>query len=136
MISKPGSGEISRILQPFVRQFLGAFFLLACAAYVGQTPPGREPSLFAAGFVSTGMGERDVAMTPDGNDVWSEPEVAPFSGQYMDLEPAIAPDGNAFYFMSKRPLPNSGDKMSDENLWMMDRTADGWGKPYPVGPPR
>ena len=155
--------------RPIYYRLIGVLSLLACLAcadpvglsgpYLGQTPPGPEPSLFAAGFVSTGMGERDVAITPDGNefyfsrvlggnhtfnailvtrrvnDVWSEPEVASFSGQYMDLEPAIAPDGKAFYFMSKRPLPDSDDEMSDENLWMMDRTADGWGEPYPVGPP-
>ena len=32
--------------------------------YLGQKPPGSTPSLFAPGFISTGLAERDVAMTP------------------------------------------------------------------------
>ena len=40
----------------------------ALGPYVGQVPPGSTPSLFAPGFVSTGMVERDVAMTPDGRE--------------------------------------------------------------------
>ncbi|MDH3626258.1 MAG: hypothetical protein OEV00_11185 [Acidobacteriota bacterium] len=127
--------------------------------YLGQQPPGRTPAVFAPGFVSTGMGERDAAMTPDGTEFyfsrvlggaftfsailvtrqvegeWMTPEVASFSGQYMDLEPTIAPDGKTFYFMSRRPLPGSSEPMSDENIWMMDRVDDGWGEPYPIGPP-
>ena len=85
--------------------------------YLGQEPPGLEPRLFAPGIVSTGLATRDVAMTPDGielyfgvtlggqsmimvtrqvDGIWTEPVVAPFSGRHNDLEPAISPDGQRF----------------------------------------
>ncbi|MEJ2722831.1 MAG: hypothetical protein P8181_17085, partial [bacterium] len=84
--------------------------------YVGQTPPGTTPKLFAPGFISTGLYERDVAMTPDGNELyfglmsggyvmiavtkrvngeWTRPEIAPFCSDpdAYDLEGCITPDG-------------------------------------------
>ena len=107
------------------------FESLPAGSYIGQPPPGDEPQVFAPGFVSTGMAERDFAMTPDLDEIyytsvlgawfnfsgivvtrqvdgaWSRPEVADFSGRYKDLEPAISPDGQQFFFVSTRPLPNS-----------------------------
>ena len=94
--------------------------------YLGQTPPGALPELFAPGVVSTGLYERDVAMTPDGgeiyfglmaggevmivvskreNGVWSPPEIAPFcdDAEILDLEPHITPDCKRFLFLSTRP---------------------------------
>ena len=68
--------------------------------YLGQAAPGSEPELFAPGLVSTGMHTRDMAMSPEGDEiyfsiqagplvtilgsrlvdgVWTEPEVADFS---------------------------------------------------------
>ena len=38
--------------------------------YLGQELPGLEPRLFAPGMVSTGLATRDVAMTPDGNELY------------------------------------------------------------------
>ena len=127
--------------------------------YLGQSPPGSEPEVFAPGIVSTGLAERDVAMTPEGDEIyyttvlgagfdfsaivvtrlvdghWSEPEVAEFSGRYKDLEPAISPDGKRFFFLSYRPADGSSEPVEDEDLWMMDREPDGWGEPRPVGAP-
>jgi hypothetical protein len=127
--------------------------------YLGQKPPGMEPELFAPGIVSTGLGERDVAMTPDGNELyytavvgpafnfgaivvtervdgeWTRPEVAPFSGQHMDLEPAISPDGQRFFFMSTRPVPGTTEPTGNEDIWVMERVGDGWGEPQNLGPP-
>jgi len=125
--------------------------------YLGQTPPGTSGALFALGFVSTGMRESTVAFSPDGkecywtvlltgmetiltsrleNDRWTDPEVAPFSGQYVDGWPAFRPDGQRMFFHSSRPLPEKGPgKMAQLNIWYMDRTASGWSEPRPVGPP-
>ena len=70
--------------------------------YVGQVPPGDEPVLFAPGIISDGFNNRDLAMMPDGSEIyyavnmrsfdlstilvvhqhedgWSQPEVAPFA---------------------------------------------------------
>jgi Tol biopolymer transport system component len=38
--------------------------------YLGQEPPGLEPEIFAPGVVSTGLATRDVAMMPDGEELY------------------------------------------------------------------
>ena len=132
--------------------------------YLGQTPPGATAELFAPGVVSTAQYTRDVAMTPDGTELyygvmtggysvimqtklvngrWTKPEVAPFSDnpEHMNLEPHISPDGERFYFLSNRPT--DGGPMPEEDIgawvnqdiWVMDREGDGWGEPYNLGPP-
>lgn len=127
--------------------------------YLGQEPPATTPRLFAPGIVSTGLSERDMAITPDGSEIyysgviganhnfsailvvkriegrWSKPEVAPFSGNYMDLEPAISPDGQRFFFMSNRPGPGVTEPLGSEDIWVMERTAEGWSEPANLGPP-
>lgn len=127
--------------------------------YLGQTPPGENPKLFAPGIVSTGLYTRDVAMMPDGSELyygvmigpaaytaimvtrlvdgrWTKPEVAPFSTnpEYMDFEPAISPDGTRFYFLSNRPREGAPEG-GDQDIWVMDREGDQWGEPYNLGPP-
>ena len=139
-------------------------FPVLTGEYLGQTPPGDTAELFAPGIVSTGMYTRDVAMTPEGDEIyfgvlvaglavimetklvdgrWTKPEIAPFSSNsdYLNLEPHITPDGEHFYFLSTRPPP--GDELADEeirawvfqDIWAMDRVGDGWGEPYNPGPP-
>ena len=127
--------------------------------YLGQEPPGAEPVLFAPGIVSNGLLNRDIAITPDGKEVyfcnvvgqytmsaimvtreidgfWTEPEVAPFSGTYMDLEPCISADGSKFFFLSNRPASGEGPpEESSEDIWVMEREGDGWGEPYNLGAP-
>ena len=39
---------------------------------------------------------------------WAPPEVAPFSGRFVDTDPAVTPDGRAVVFASKRPAPGKG----------------------------
>ena len=139
-------------------------FPVLTGAYLGQTPPGDSAELFAPGIVTTGMYTRDVAMTPDGNEIyfgvlvgglaviletklengrWTKPEVAPFStnSEYLSLEPHISPDGEHFYFLSTRP-PAGEELAEDEtrtwvnqDIWAMDRVENGWGEPYNPGPP-
>ena len=85
--------------------------------YLGQSLPDSIPELFAPGLVSTGMLTRDVAITPDGKEIyfcvaignytystilytrevegkWLAPEIVPFSGGpgVLDFEPALSPD--------------------------------------------
>jgi hypothetical protein len=126
--------------------------------YLGQEAPGLEPLLFAPGVVSTGLQTRDVAMTPDGRElyfsvtagaatmimetrevdgVWSEPVVAPFSGRFLDIEPAISPDGQRFFFLSTRPQPGQEPKEGwvYQDIWVMDREGDSWGEPFNLGAP-
>ena len=69
------------------------------------------------------------------NGVWQAPQVAPFSGQYHDLEPFLAPDGLHLYFASDRPM--TGHETNDMNIWFVSRSSwnDRWGDPRPVNAP-
>ena len=132
--------------------------------YLGQTPPGAVPELFAPGIVTTGMYTRDVAMTPDGSElyfgvllgtvtaiiethrgsdgVWSEPEVAPFSrdSRFFNLEPHVSPDGSRLLYLSTRvegrePAPEELRSWANQDIWVVDRVGTGWGEPYNLGAP-
>ena len=129
------------------------------ADYLGQSPPGAEPRLFAPGLVSTGLSERDVAITPDGNEIyfgaalgryrfttvmvvrrvsgrWTAPEVAPFAGNPadLDLEAALSPDGKRLMFLSNRPNPPLRLERN-EDIWLVDRVGGGWGPARNLGAP-
>lgn len=74
-------------------------------------------------------------------DTWSEPASTPFSGgAWMDMEPAMAPDGSFLVFASNRPASPDGKALDGAyegqaqpgrggNLWRVDRTAEGWAQP-------
>jgi hypothetical protein len=127
--------------------------------YLGQTPPGIKPVVFAPGIVSTGLYTRDIAISTDGkeiyfcisdasatailvtkcvNDRWSEPVIAPFSGTgFFDFEPHISPDGKKFFFLSGRP-PNGKEPKTGwyyQKLWMMNRKDTCWTEPQLVDEP-
>jgi len=120
--------------------------------------PPAQLSLFMEGTVSTNLNERDMALSPDGSEMyytleaaqnafstilyrhklpgnkWSAPEVAPFSGQFKDLEPAFSADGRRLFFSSNRPL--SGTQAKDFDIWVVERAKDGsWSSPRNVGAP-
>jgi hypothetical protein len=38
--------------------------------YLGESPPGDIPELFASGVVCTGMYERDFSITGDGKEIY------------------------------------------------------------------
>ena len=105
--------------------------------YLGQKPPGKTPEIFAPGIVSTGTdgGEFNSVFSPDGNEfyysltnkekkrdqimymrrvnnIWTKPEIAPFSGKYDDCDMFISYDGYRFFFISiGRKLPgDDGDR--------------------------
>lgn len=54
------------------------------------------------------------------NERWMQPQVASFSGKYSDMEPCFSPDGLRLYFVSARPLNNSGDA-KDYDIWYVER---------------
>lgn len=119
---------------------------------------GPVPQILAPGFISTAVTTRDVALSPDGRELyfcmaaprnaqasifvsrhvdgaWTEPRVAAFSGStdHIDLEPFVSPDGQRLYFVSTRPLP--GQESGNSNIWVVDRQAGAWSEPRPVGAP-
>ena len=132
--------------------------------YVGQPLPGDVPELFAPGFITTGHYTRDVAMSPDGSELyfgillgrastimethrgadgrWSRPQVASFATdpRFFHLEPAMAPDGGRLMFLSTRvegrdPEPEEIQAWVNQDIWVVDREGEGWGEPYNLGPP-
>ena len=127
--------------------------------YLGQEQPGAEPLLFAPGLVSTGLSERDMAISPDGNELyfttvlgssytfsaivefrrsqgsWKGPQVVSFSGHYMDLEPALSHDGEQMFFVSRRPTQEGDEPSDNEDIWVVERIEDGWGVPRNLGAP-
>ncbi len=136
-------------------------FPVLTGEYLGQKPPGLTPELFAPAVVSTGLYERDVAMTPDGtefyyglmfsnyvtimeskleNGQWTELQVASFASdmKYFYFEPCITPDGKKFLFLSTHPTKAQEPKpgWAYQNIWAVDRQDDGsWGEPYDIGSP-
>lgn len=119
-----------------------------------QSP--KEVTIFGEGTVSTGMYERDMAISPDGNelmytlsnhkqtirslvsiskngDAWGEPQIVSFSGQYQDLEPCFSVDGQRLYFASNRPMDEDTSR-TDFNIWMVQKTEHGWGEAQPLDP--
>jgi len=126
--------------------------------WLGQTPPGDEPVLFAPGIISTHLFNRDLVMTGDGHEIWfgfgaggtlgmavtriedgrwTEPGIAPFSTfpHYADFEPALSPGGDRIYFLSNRPPPGREDDFRPgtwgfQHIWYADRTATGWSEPH------
>ena len=129
-------------------------------AYLGQSPPGPAPQVFAPGVVNTGMHSRDFTMTPDGREIyfcvilgqyklsnivgcrfekgrWSAPQVVPGLDQpgVHYIEPHISADGQKFFFASNRPAPGKAFNERDEDIWVMERQGNGWGEPRNLGAP-
>jgi WD40-like Beta Propeller Repeat len=130
--------------------------LLSVQSCSSQRAPSK-PELFMPGFVSTSLPERDMAISPNGDEMfftiasplsafqtiaysrkdqsgnWMEPQVAPFCGHYSDLEPAFTSDGNRLYFSSNRPI--NGDAKKDFDIWFVEKVNGVWGKPVNMGAP-
>ena len=105
-------------------------------------------SLFAPGLISTLFNERDLAVSPDQQEIMYtlgtndntfraivqvslkggkvvQKEIAPFSGKYSDIEPFYAPDGQRLYFSSTRPL-RENDSTPDYNIWYAEKINGAW----------
>lgn len=147
-------------MKPFAYALLS--LSLAMAANASADTHEAAPEIFAPGVVSGPANEDSAAFSPDGHTVffdriswpnavileshkigyaWSEPKIAPFSGQWLDHDPAMAPDGSFIVFTSNRP-DSAGGKALDAvmangkvqhaaggHLWRVERKGDGWGEP-------
>ena len=135
--------------------------ILLAVSMVCLSQPGIElfnsdtARLFGPGIISDGFSNRDMALSPDGNDiyytlqwsyglysvilhaekingVWTKPETASFSGRFNDLEPAFSPDGQKLFFTSNRPLQES-DSAKDYDIWYLRRKGNDWEGPFNAG---
>ena len=123
-----------------------------------EAPVAPPAELFAPGTVSGPANDWAPAFSPDGKTVyfgrsgaswgfileshltdqgWSEPVIAPFSGEYPDSSPAMAPDGSYIVFQSQRPATAALTAEQRANhsplkasaLWKVARAGGGWGTP-------
>ncbi|HEU0301094.1 MAG TPA: hypothetical protein VFR37_16640 [Longimicrobium sp.] len=123
-----------------------------------QTQQAGTAQVFAPGVISDAREQWRITFTPDGGTAyfttsdfffpitrqatiylshlqdgdWTTPQVAPFSGTYSDIDPFLSPDGERLYFSSIRPV--DGVMYGDIDLWMVERTPDGWSEPIHLGP--
>lgn len=140
---------------------IGAIAMLAAmvSAHSAESPD-IAPTIFAPGIVSGPAHDSAPAFTSSGNEVyfgrsspqqstilvserrndgpWSAPRIAPFSGIWNDMEPAMSPDGRFLVFVSNRPDREggaevegfyAGSKQHGGRLWRVDRLASGWSTP-------
>jgi len=117
--------------------------------YLGQTPPVKEPVLFAPGIVSNDRSHSSVAVSPDGKEMywsgedgkiwftkqkngeWTKPDMISFSkGNLHEYDnPFITPDGNKMFFTSFRSGAVSQEK---ETIWYSKRSQSEWSDPKPI----
>jgi hypothetical protein len=113
------------------------------------------PKVFGPGIISDGFSNRDMAISPDGNELfytlqwsngifsailhakkingeWSKPETAWFSGRFNDLEPAFSTDGTKIYFTSNRAWKTSDSSKKDYDIWYIQKKGDNWEAPVPM----
>ena len=127
--------------------------------FFNSNSPGNSPTLFAPGIVSDEFGNRDMAISPSGDEMfytlqyfggrmvstilyskkmngnWTDPEVSPFCGRYSDLEPSFSPDGKRLYFVSNRPLADTSKDAKDFDIWFVEKQKTGWTNPLRLADP-
>ncbi len=137
------------------------FFLMLSACdnrsqidYLGQSPPGRIPAIFAPGIVSTELDEFGCTMSPNGREFyftrtyinpprhtimlcrlnstgWTQPEIANFSGIHSDAEPNFSPDGAKLFFGR---LHDTGQNTTVSKIHVLKRIGNNWQEPKYVTP--
>lgn len=126
--------------------------------YLGQASPGDTAALFAPGIISTGMNERDFAVSPDGNEIffcreagnykyttifytkrknntWAAPEVFEYctDPDFKYIEPHLSPDGTKLFFVST--MPSDTASAGSEDIWISEKADGRWLKPFNPGQP-
>ncbi len=119
--------------------------------------PPNVPMLYSEININTEFRERDFALSPDGTEIfytlqspkgnfqtiiylkkdakgkWSQPEVALFSGEFTDMEPAFTTGGEKLFFASNRPV--TGTSIKDFDIWYVEKKDNKWGQPKNMGEP-
>ena len=77
-----------------------------------------------------------ICVTHRSGTRWSEPEIASFSGQYVDFGVAMSIDGRRLVFSSDRPNPSqTTGQDANVDLWSVEWTGDAWNEPQNLGAP-
>jgi len=115
--------------------------------YLGQTPPGRTPVVFAPGILSTTAHEYHLSFAPDGREIvfsrggvgtlvtrweedgWTVPEVVYLIDErHLTEEANHTPDGRAIVFCGR------ADLKTERELYRAERVGRGWGAPTRLFP--
>ena len=142
---------------------LGLLFIIllfGCTSEIEQAPnldisnASDQLEIFGESLISTPLYERDMAISPDGNeliftrgdykqtrrclvkmqkvgDQWRDQKVLELSGEYSDIEPFYSPDGNQLFFASNRPMDSNSDR-KDYNIWVAEKVDGNWTNPQPL----
>ncbi len=127
-------------------------------AYLGQTPPGTTPTIFAPGVVSRpSFTEWSGTFSPDGTEyyfyrftdatpseilssrvvdgAWTDPEPLGITAGFSGGTPHVSADNQRLYFMSDRPLPEGETSdIGGGGYWVAKRAAGGgWSSPTYAG---
>ena len=118
--------------------------------------PGDLPAVFRPGVVSSEAIELSLIVHPNLQEIyftrlqngeaviytsrltatgWTQPEPAPFSGQYNDIAPFITAGGETLYFCSRRPAAGSVSPRQNYQIWMAARLGQGWAEPVELDLP-
>lgn len=126
--------------------------------YLGQNQPQDSAILFAPNIVSSGLGDRDLALTPDGkemfftrnlgnlkyftifhtkqqNGIWTKPEVFKYckDSKYNYTEPFVTSDGSKLFFVSNK---SQNEDEPNYDIWVCDKDENNeWTEPYNLGEP-
>jgi len=118
--------------------------------YLGLTPPGNTPEVFAPGIISLpGRNERVITFSPSGHEIffaignwptrstmyiqykdsaWTIPVQASFSTGRSTDEPFFSMDGNRVYYYAYPP-----SSMTNADIYYSEKTGDGWSDPVNLG---
>lgn len=143
---------------------IGCLLVLVLGGCGGQEPvddtlPDRETpgvEMLAPGVLSTEAPEFATTLTPDGDTVffnraapglvdiellrsvrvggvWQEPEIFAPLAALEPIDPFVTLGGNRLFISSRAPTGFLAE--GSDNLWMVERTIDGWGTPVPLPRP-
>jgi hypothetical protein len=129
--------------------------------YLGQKPPGAYPEIFAPGIISVDANfEHSAAIfSPDGAEVywctnvdwytdkkqvgglrlyymkmidgkWTAPQLVKSTKDIRLERPVFSPDADKLYV----EFGSNPSIESDTDIYVMERTDDGWSEPTPVSP--
>jgi ankyrin repeat protein len=123
--------------------------------YLGQSPPGVTPVLFAPNLVSTENSELCAVFSPDETEfyfarrerergvrmrtvtreggIWRSPRLVAFAGDYSSVDMFMTRDGQRLYYCSNRALDGKGAAKTDTDIWVAIRAAGGWSEPVNLG---
>ena len=115
--------------------------------YLGQTPPGDVPEVFAPGYLNTTAHEYHISFAPDGREIvfsrggvgtlvtrwaedgWTVPEVVHLIDEsHVTEEANLTPDGRAIVFCGR------ADMRESRLLYRAERTDEGWDTPVELFP--